>query len=293
MAQSGQIQWYPGHMTKTKRRIRESMSLIDAVVELADARIAVSSRNPDLDEMTAGKPRVILLNKADLADDAATSQWIDRLRNDDDAGGRKTRALAVDCRTGRGLNNVMPAVKDVLSEKIKAWHAKGMIGRSVHLMVVGIPNSGKSSFINRMAKGGKAKVADKPGVTRGNQWFSAADGTLMLDTPGVLWPKFDDQTVAKHLAYTGAIRDEILDSEELVCGLLTLLAENYAPLLTARYKVEPPFPEESWELLKLIGRKRGMLISGGETDTERAAIMLLDEFRGGKIGRITLEHITR
>jgi len=291
MAQFGQIQWYPGHMTKTKRRIRESMSLIDAVVELIDARIAVSSRNPDLDEMTVGKPRVILLNKADLADDAATAQWIERFRND--AGERKTRALAVDCRTGRGLNGVMPAVKDVLSDKIEAWRAKGMIGRSVHLMVVGIPNSGKSSFINRMAKGGKAKVADKPGVTRGNQWFSAADGTLMLDTPGVLWPKFDDQTVARYLAYTGAIRDEILDSEELACGLLTLLAEDYAPMLTARYKVEPPFPEEAWELLKLIGRKRGMLISGGETDTERAAVMLIDEFRGGKIGRITLERVPR
>ena len=281
------IQWYPGHMTKTKRRIKEILPMVDAVAEIVDARIPTGSRNPDLDLLTENKPRVILLNKADTADGNATAQWVAHIRASE--GKLRHTALAVDCRSGHGLEGFMPALRGVLSEKIEAWRAKGMTGRAIRIMVAGIPNCGKSSFINRMAKTGKAKVEDRPGVTRGNQWFSASDGTLMLDTPGVLWPKFEDQTVARHLAFTGAIRDEILDSEELACALLGLLADEYPRLLTERYKLEGELPEEPWELLKLIGKKRGMLISGGETDTERASAMLLDEFRGGKIGRITLE----
>lgn len=277
------IQWFPGHMTRTKRKIKDSMSLVDIVVEIIDARIPVSSRNPDLDEFTAGKPRIVLLNKSDIADDQATGEWIRYFKE------QKVSALSIDCKSGRGIFDFPPLVRGVLADKISSWKEKGMSNRSIRMMIVGIPNSGKSSFINRMARGGKAKVEDRPGVTRENHWFVTPDGSQMLDTPGVLWPKFEDQTVAQHLAYTGAIRDEVLNIEELAHGLLLILGKNYAGLLSERYKLTGELPEDAWELLKLIGKKRGMLISGGEVDTERASIMLLDEFRGGKIGRITLE----
>lgn len=280
------IQWFPGHMTRTRRKIKECLPLIDLVVEIVDARIPFSSRNPDMDVLTAGKPRLIILNKADMADETATARWVAHFRQ------KGITALALDCKSGRGVNGFVPAMRAVLKDKIAAWEAKGMVNRPVRAMVVGIPNAGKSSFINRLARGGKAKVEDRPGVTRDNRWFTVEAGALLLDTPGVLWPKFEDQAVARRLAYTGAIRDEILDAEELACGLAQLLAQDYRDLLCARYRLTEEDLEgcmDSWDLLCLIGKKRGMLVSGGEVNTERAAAMLLDEFRGAKIGRITLE----
>lgn len=277
------IQWFPGHMARTRRKLKECLPLVDAVVEIIDARIPVSSRNPELDSLTGGKPRIVVLNKADMADEAATRRWVAHFRRSGMA------ALALDCKSGQGINGFAPLLRETLRDKLEAWKAKGMANRPIRAMVVGIPNAGKSSFINRMARGGKAKVEDRPGVTRGNQWYVLESGTQLLDTPGVLWPKFEDQQVARHLAYTGAIRDQVLDCEELACGLLVLLRRDYGALLAARYKLPEELPEDGWELLCAVGRKRGMLISGGEVDTERAATTVLDEYRGGKIGRITLE----
>ncbi len=275
------IQWFPGHMARTRRKIQESLSLVDAVVEIVDARIPMSSRNPELDTLTARRPRLVILSKADLADEAATARWIAAYRR------RGIPALAVDCKSGRGLNAFMPALRELLHESVEKWECKGM-NRAIRAMIVGIPNVGKSSFINRLTRGGKAKVEDRPGVTRNNQWF-VVEGAQLLDTPGVLWPKFDDHTVALHLAFTGAIKDQVLDMEEMACELLTILHTSYRPLLMERYKLDEDMPEDSWELLQLIARRRGMLLSGGEVHTERAAIMLMDEYRGGKLGRITLE----
>lgn len=277
------IQWYPGHMTKTRRQIQSSLKLIDAVAEIIDARIPHASRNPDLPEMTEGKPRIVLLNKCDMADKAVTDEWI---RYYSRLG---IKALPIDCRSGTGLNGFVPAVKDILSERLERLKAKGMAGMELRVMVVGIPNVGKSSFINRMARTVKAKVEDRPGVTRSNQWFSIAGGIVLLDTPGVLWPKFDDKKVGERLAFTGAIRDNILDIESLAVRFIETLPEKYMPRLIERFKLGNIDGLESYEVLELIGRKRGMLISGGDIDTERAAIALLDEFRGAKIGRITLE----
>ena len=277
------IQWFPGHMTRTKRKITELLPLVDIVVEVIDARIPISSRNPDLDSLISGKPRLLVLNKADIADEKATEKWLQEYRR------LGQPAMAADCKSGKGISGFVPLMREVLQDKLSQWAEKGMANRAVRAMVVGIPNSGKSSFINRMARGGKAKVEDRPGVTRNQQWFVIDGGAQLLDTPGILWPKFDDQTVAKHLAFTGAIRDEIMDSEELAFELLKILAEEYEPRLRERYKLTEPFPEDAWDLLQQIGRKRGMLISGGEVDTLRASTMLLDEYRGGKLGRITLE----
>lgn len=277
------IQWFPGHMTRTRRRIVDRLPLVDLVVEIIDARIPVSSRNPDLDGIVAGKPRLVVMNKSDIADEAATKQWLAYFSS------QGTPALAVDCKSGRGIQKFVPLLRELLSDKIATWEQRGMANRAIRVMVVGIPNCGKSSFINRMARGGKAKAEDRPGVTRDQQWFVIDGGAQLLDTPGVLWPKFEDQQVALRLAFTGAIRDEVLDSEELACSLLEILQRQYEPLLRARYKLTEALPDTSYELLELIGRKRGMLISGGEVNTERAAIMLLDEFRGGKLGRLTLE----
>ncbi len=277
------IQWFPGHMTRTRRRIIDKLPLVDLVAEIIDARIPVSSRNPELDGLIAGKPRLIVLNKTDIADEAATNAWLSHFATNG------IPAIAVDCKSGRGVQKFVPLLREILRDKLAAWEQRGMTNRAIRVMVVGIPNCGKSSFINRMAKGGKAKAEDRPGVTREQQWFVIDSGAQLLDTPGVLWPKFEDQTVAQRLAYTGAIRDEVLDSEELACGLLEILREQYEPMLRERYKLTGELPEEAYELLELIGRKRGMLVSGGEVNTERASIMLLDEFRGGKLGRITLE----
>jgi len=276
------IQWFPGHMARTRRQIQASLKLIDAVVEVVDARVPVSSRNPEVPQLTNGKPRIVLLNKCDVADKEITAKWVEYYKS------QSIPAIAVDSKSGTGLNAFVPAVKQLLAEKIEKNKAKG-INKTLRLMVVGIPNCGKSSFINRMAKTVKAKVEDRPGVTRGNQWFSIAGGIDLLDTPGVLWPKFDDKIVGERLAFTGAIRDNILDIETLAMRFIETLPNKYLPMMTERYKLGDISELDSYEILQLIARKRGMLISGGECDTERAAIMLLDEFRGAKITRISLE----
>ncbi len=277
------INWFPGHMAKTRRKIKENLAQVDAVAELLDARIPISSRNPEMRSLTGEKPQVVLLNKADAADEAQTRQWLAYYKQQGAA------ALAVDCRSGKGLQQFAPAVRALLQDKIAGWNAKGMTGRCIRVMVVGIPNVGKSSFINRMAGGSRAKVEDRPGVTRGNQWFSIGKGLELLDTPGVLWPKFEDPVVGERLAFIGSIRDTILDTEQLAARLACLLARDYPRLLCARYKLPAVETDDGFVLLEQIGRKRGMLISGGEVDLERAAAALLDEFRGGKLGRITLE----
>ena len=285
MSEIQSIQWFPGHMTKTKRRIQDSLKLVEAVAEIIDARVPVSSRNPDLDQLVQSKPRIILLNKCDMADPVQTNKWISHFQK------KGAYALAVDCKSGKGLQGFMPLVRSVLADQIEAWKAKGMVGRSIRVMVVGIPNVGKSSFINKMSKSSKVKVEDRPGVTRGNQWVTIAKGFDLLDTPGVLWPKFEDPAVGEKLAFTGAVKDQIMDTEQLAGRLLELLVRLYPRSLQERYKVQPADMEgkPGYELLEAIGRKRGMLISGGEIDTERAAIMVLDEFRGGKLGKVTLE----
>ena len=271
-------------MTKTRRRMESDLKMVDAVVEIIDARIPVSSRNPEIDSITAGKPRVVLLNKADYADAAQTERWCAYFRK------KGIAAIACDSRSGKGLNKFGAVVRELLSEQIEKWTAKGMKGRYIKLMVVGVPNVGKSSFINRMAGTAKAKAADRPGVTRGNQWFTVSKGFEMLDTPGVLWPKFDDRTVGEHLAFTGAIKSEVMDTELLAIRLLDLLKELHTPEFEERYQLmREDLALPSYELLEKIARNRGMLISGGEADTERAAYTLLDEFRAAKLGRITLE----
>lgn len=279
------IQWFPGHMTKTKRQIQESLKLVDAVAEILDARIPLSSKNPDLQKLIQNKPKVVLLNKCDMANQTATSRWIDYYAS------RGITAIAVDCKSGKGLNKFAPAVNNVLSERRERLKAKGMVNPMLRIMIVGIPNVGKSSFINRVAKQNRAKVEDRPGVTRGNQWYSIAKNIEMLDTPGVLWPKFDDKIVGERLAFTGAVKDQILDTELLAVRLLDFLRSLKPADFIARFKLEDIDLDaiDSYELLNVIGKKRGMLISGGEINTERAAIMLLDEFRSGKLGRITLE----
>lgn len=277
------VQWFPGHMARTRRQIKESLPLVDAVVEIVDARVPVSSRNPELPELIGQKPLMVILNKCDLADENATRRRIYEL------GKQGVTAIAVDCRSGKGLNAFAPTVRRVLSNKIEANAQKGMAGKPLRLMVVGIPNTGKSSFINRMAGKNKAKVADKPGVTRQNQWFSIGSGIELLDTPGVLWPKFDDPDVGLRLAFIGSVKDTILDIELIAARFLTIMNENYPERIKERYKLEFPPESEEFERLEMLARKRGMLISGGEPDTERAAVMLLDEYRAGKLGRITLD----
>ncbi|MBQ1555083.1 MAG: ribosome biogenesis GTPase YlqF [Clostridia bacterium] len=278
-----QIQWYPGHMTKTRRRMEECLRLVDGVVEILDARIPMSSRNPDIDDIVGRKPRLVLLNKADVADAASTDRWIGWFAR------QGVRAIACDCKTGKGLNRFADEVRTMLSDKIRSWQEKGMGGRSIRLMVVGIPNVGKSSFINRMAKGAKARVADKPGVTRGNQWFTIGGGIELLDTPGVLWPKFDDPEVGRRLAFTGAVKDAVVDVESLALDLLREMSLYYPERLCERYKLETAQDAEPLELMETIARKRGMMLRGGEYDYERVSVMLLDEYRAGKLGRITLE----
>ena len=279
------IQWFPGHMTKTKRQIQTSLKLVDAVAEIIDARIPVSSRNPDLDSIIQNKPRVVLMNKCDMADPSSTQKWINYFKNNGIV------AIPIDCKTGRGINKFVSSVNEVLKEKIEKQKAKGLLNPTVRVMIVGIPNVGKSTFINRISKNRKAKAEDKPGVTRGNQWFTINKGFEVLDTPGVLWPKFEDKIVGERLAFTGAVKDQIMDTELLAMRLLDFLKVEKNPIFVERFKLqnEPIEDIESYELLELIGRKRGMLISGGEIDTERAAIMLLDEYRSAKLGKYTFE----
>lgn len=285
MSEMQNIQWFPGHMTKTKRQIQASLKLVDAVAEIIDARIPVSSRNPDLDSIIQNKPRVVLMNKCDMADPSSTQKWINYFKNNGIV------AIPIDCKTGRGINKFVSSVNEVLKEKIEKQKAKGLLNPTVRVMIVGIPNVGKSTFINRISKNRKAKAEDKPGVTRGNQWFTINKDFEVLDTPGVLWPKFEDKIVGERLAFTGAVKDQIMDTELLAMRLLDFLKVEKNPIFVERFKLqnEPIEDIESYELLELIGRKRGMLISGGEIDTERAAIMLLDEYRSAKLGKYTFE----
>ena len=278
------IQWFPGHMAKTKRKIAEILPLIDGVAEVIDARIPISSRNPDILEIVGDKPRVILLNKCDMADEKVTEEWITYFKK------QGITAIPIDCKSGKGLNSFKTTVKERLRDKLEGYKAKGMAGKPLRIMVVGIPNVGKSSFINRISGKTSAKVENRPGVTRGNQWFTIDKELELLDTPGVLWPKFDDNTVGEHLAFTGAVKDGVVDIELLAVRMLEILAKEYKQLLISRYGALD-FESEPYELLEQIGKKRGMVIRGGEIDTLRASTMLLEEFRNCKIGKISLERV--
>ncbi len=285
MAEILPVQWFPGHMAKTRRLMQENLRLVDLVVELADARIPQSSRNPELDRLLGGKPRLLLLNKSDSAEPEETRRWCQWYR------GQGIPALAADCRTGQGLGQFLPAIRSVLAEKIAQWERNGMTGRTIRVMVVGIPNVGKSSLINRLAGNKRAKVEDRPGVTRGRQWVTLPGGVELLDMPGVLWPKFEDALAGERLAFVGSVKDEVLDVEHLAVRLLEVLAPTEGEKIAARYNLPPETVAESepFDLLEQIGRKRGMLLPGGHVNTERAAITVVDEFRGGQWGRITLE----
>ena len=280
------IQWYPGHMTKTRRQMQEHLKNIDIVCEVVDARIPQVSRNPDMDQIAGDKPRMIILNRIDLADPNMTKKWAAWYR------AKGYAVIETDSQHGTGTNAFSTAARTVLADKIAQWNEKGQTGRSVRAMIVGIPNVGKSTFINRILGRKSAKAADKPGVTRGSQWFRVDIGIDLLDTPGILWPKFDDERTGILLACTGAVKDDILDIETLACKLMELLASFAPETICNRYKITIPTEEcdfLGFELLERAGRKRGFLISGGEIDTERMARILLDEFRGGVLGRITLE----
>ena len=282
-SQKQTVQWFPGHMAKTRRLIKESLPFVDLVTEIVDARIPMSSSNPELKEMIGSKPRIVLLNKCDVADEKTTARWVEYYRN------MGVNALPVDCRTGKGLNAYLPLVRRVLKDKIKRNEEKGMVVKPLRVMVVGIPNTGKSSFINKMAGRNRAKVADKPGVTRSNSWFAVGSGIELLDTPGVLWPKFDDRSVGDKLAFIGSVKDEGIDIESLAMRLINVLKNGYEDRLSERFKITDFADKEDYEILEMIGRKRGMLISGGEIDYERASVMILDEYRGGKLGRLSLD----
>lgn len=282
-SQKQTVQWFPGHMAKTRRLIKESLPFVDLVTEIVDARIPFSSSNPELDEMIGNKPRIVLLNKCDVADEKATAAWVEYYKK------RGMYAIPVDCRSGKGLNAYLPLVRKVLKDKIQRNTEKGMAGKPLRVMVVGIPNTGKSSFINKMAGRNRAKVADKPGVTRSNSWFAVGSGIELLDTPGVLWPKFEDKAVGDKLAFIGSVKDEILDTETLALRLINVLKNGYSDRISERFKITGFEDKEDYEILEMIGKKRGMLISGGEIDYERASVMLLDEYRAGKLGRLTLD----
>ena len=277
------IQWYPGHMTKTRRMIQSQLKNMDAVCEILDARIPIASRNPDVEELTAGKPRLIVLNRIDIADAGATRAWTAYFR------GKGFAVLEANAKEGQGTARFAAAVRDLLAEKLAAYAEKGQTGRTLRVMILGIPNVGKSTFINKVARRKTAKAEDRPGVTRSQQWVPVDRTLELMDTPGMLWPKFDDPTVGLHLAFTGAVRDEILDTETLACRLMELLARRYPQALAERYKVEAAPEDSGYDLLLQAGRRRGFMLRGGEVDTERMARILLDEFRGGKLGRFTLE----
>lgn len=283
------VQWFPGHMAKTRRLMQESLRQVDLVLELADARIPLSSRNPELDGWLNApggepKPRILMLNKSDYADPEMTRRWVEWYRE------QGVAVLACDCRSGKGTAEFLPLVRQVLAPVIARREERGMAGRMLRIMVVGVPNVGKSSFINRMAGGKRVKVEDRPGVTRGKQWVSLDRDVELLDMPGVLWPKFEDPMVGEKLAFTGAVRDEILDREQLAGRLLSILAQGYPERLRERYRLEGDLTGlEGWELLEAVARRRGMLLPGGEVNTERAAIAVMDEYRAGKLGRLTLE----
>ena len=277
------IQWYPGHMTKTRRQIEADLKLVDAVCEIVDARIPMSSRNPDIDAICGSKPRMVILNRIDLADPAMVRVWSDYFRS------RGMAVLATDCKTKKGINGFVPAIRTLLAEKLRRYAEKGQAGRPLKIMIVGIPNVGKSTFINQIAGRKGAKAENRPGVTRGKQWVTVDQGLLLLDTPGILWPRFDDPEVGLRLAYTGAVKDDVVDLESLACSLMRMLWSRYPDAIRARYKIEMPEDAQGWELLEAAGRKRGFLVSGGDVDLERMARVLLEEYRSCKLGRFTLE----
>ena len=276
------IQWYPGHMTKTRRQIEADLKQVDAVCEIVDARIPVSSRNPDIDAICGGKPRILVLNRMDLADPNATKRWAAYFR------GRGMAVVATDCKSRKGIADFTPAARTACAEKLERDAKRGM-NRPLRVMVVGIPNVGKSTHINQISGRKGAKAENRPGVTRGKQWVSVDSGLQLLDTPGILWPKFDDPEVGMMLAYTGAVKEGVIDIEELACHLMELLHKYYPQVLLERYQVEAEAGTPGWEMVELAGRKRGYLVSGGDVNTERMSKVLLDEFRSGKLGRFTLE----
>ena len=285
MGNESNINWYPGHMKKATRMMEDNLRVVDAVVELRDARIPESSRNPDVDRIVGSKPRLIVLNRCDQADPVCTSAWKRCL------SGEGVLALEMDCKSGRGVKEFPGTARLLLKELIERSEAKGQVGRALRFMVLGIPNVGKSSFINRLAGRRAAETSDRPGVTRGKQWISLSSGIQLLDTPGILWPKFESEEVGYHLAWTGAINDNILDVELVACRLLERLRELYPDAVETRYKFYPEEGADGYELLQTAARRRGFLISGGEVNTERMARVLLDEFREGKLGRMTLERV--
>ena len=276
------IQWYPGHMTKTRRQIEADLKQVDAVCEIVDARIPISSRNPDIDALCGNKPRILVLNRMDLADPSATQKWAAYFKKQGIA------VIATDCKTRRGIGDFVPAARTACADKLNRDAARGM-NRPLRIMVVGIPNVGKSTLINQISGRKGAKAENRPGVTRGKQWVSVDNGLLLLDTPGILWPKFDDPNVGMMLAYTGAVKEGVIDLEELASHLMELLHRFYPNALQQRYQVEAPEGTPGWELIEMAGRKRGYLVSGGEVNTERMSKVLLDKFRSGKLGRFTLE----
>ena len=276
------IQWYPGHMTKTRRQMEADLKLVDAVCELVDARIPISSRNPEIDIICGHKPRMVILNRWDLADPNMTARWAEYFKK------KGIAAVATDCKSRRGIADFTPAVRQLLHEKIERNAAKGMT-KALRLMIVGIPNVGKSTLINQISGRKGAKAENRPGVTRGKQWVTVDKDLLLLDTPGILWPKFEDPNVGMMLAYTGAVKEDVIDIEELSCRLMELLWQRYPEKVRERYGIDAQAETPGWQLLELAGKKRGFLISGGEVNTERMAKVLLDEFRGGKLGRFTLE----
>ena len=279
------INWYPGHMTKTRRMITAEIKNMDAVCEILDARIPLSSRNPDVDELTAGKPRLVVLNRVDQADPGETRRWAAYFR------GKGYAVLEANAKGGAGTAQFAAAVRELLRDKLAAWAQRGQAGRTVRVMVLGIPNVGKSTFINKVARRKTARAEDRPGVTRSKQWVPVDSTLELLDTPGILWPRFDDPEVGKRLAFTGAIKDDVVDMEELACYLMDYLGRRYAPVLEERYKIDVQPEDSGYDLLEKAGRKRGFLMRGAQVDTQRMARVLLDEFRGGKLGRFTLETV--
>ena len=290
------INWYPGHMSKTKRQIIEELRLIDIVVELVDARIPIASRNPDIAEITKNKKRVIALNKSDLADENESKKWVDYFKK------QGISAVITDSNTGKGVQNVIKEIENLMSEELTKMSGKGRIGKSIRIMVLGIPNVGKSSFINRIAGKSSLIVGNKPGVTRVKQWIRVNDKIELLDTPGVLWPKFESEEVALNLAYTGSIKDDVLEKVEVAYQLLKYLLENYREKLEKRYGLnseninqilmqEQPENFNIYEIMQLIGKKRGAIVSGGNVDDEKISNIILDDFRSGRIGKITLEKV--
>ncbi len=279
------LSWFPGHMTKTRRMITAEIKNMDAVCEILDARIPLSSRNPDVDELTAGKPRLVVLNRVDQADPGETRRWAAYFR------GKGYAVLEANAKGGAGTAQFADAVRELLRDKLAAWADRGQVGRTVRIMVLGIPNVGKSTFINKVAHRKTARAEDRPGVTRSKQWVPVDSTLELLDTPGILWPRFDDPEVGKRLAFTGAIKDDVVDMEELACCLMDYLSRRYAPVLAERYKIEVEPEDSGYDLLEKAGRKRGFLMRGAQVDTQRMARVLLDEFRGGKLGRFTLETV--